>query len=104
MTVVDAHGERSRCPCEIGSVAPQYVEAELEFSDGEGGGARGGGGVSAVLAGPPFLQREKRLVPLFAIQIIQCGHKTALWMHLDVCNDCCGWHASVFWTPILWTQ
>lgn len=28
----------------------------------------------------------------------------ALWMHLDVCNDCCGWHASVFWTPILWTQ
>lgn len=31
-------------------------------------------------------------------------HFQALWMHLDVCNDCCGWHASVFWTPILWTQ
>lgn len=27
----------------------------------EGGGVCGGGGVSAVLAGPPFLQREKRL-------------------------------------------
>lgn len=27
-----------------------------------GRGARGGGGVSAALAGPPFLQREKRLV------------------------------------------
>lgn len=27
-----------------------------------GRGARGGGGVSAVLAGPPFLQRGKRLV------------------------------------------
>ncbi|CAB1437127.1 unnamed protein product [Pleuronectes platessa] len=43
-------------------------------------------------------------LPLFAIEILQSGHKTALWMHLDVCNDCCGWHASVFWTPILWTQ
>lgn len=43
-------------------------------------------------------------VPLFATQILQSGHKTALWMHLDVCNECCGWHASVFWTPFLWTQ
>ena len=27
-----------------------------------GGGARGGGGVTADQPGPPFLQREKRLV------------------------------------------
>lgn len=50
-------------PCQTGSVAPQCVEAELARRDGTGGGkARGGGGASAVLAGPPFLQREKRLV------------------------------------------
>lgn len=28
----------------------------------EGRGARGGGGVTTILPGPPFLQREKRLV------------------------------------------
>ncbi|RVE56669.1 hypothetical protein OJAV_G00223160 [Oryzias javanicus] len=43
-------------------------------------------------------------VPQLTIQPLQIGFKTALWMHLDVCNDCCGWHASVFWTPFLWTQ
>lgn len=43
-------------------------------------------------------------VPIFAIQRLQSGLKKALWMHLDVCNDFCGWHASVFRTPFLWTQ
>lgn len=59
---MDAPGARSRCPCETGWAAPQCLEAGLGFSDGEGGGLLAGGGVSAVLAGPPFLQREKRLV------------------------------------------
>ena len=55
---------RSRRPWAFGQAAPQYRRAELGINDGrEGGrGARGGGGVSAVLAEPPFLQREKRLV------------------------------------------
>jgi len=42
ITVADAHGARSRCPCEIGCVAPQYVEAELGLvAGGEGGGLVG---------------------------------------------------------------
>ena len=36
-----AHGARALCPCEIGTAAPQYVEAELRFSDGAGGGLVG---------------------------------------------------------------
>lgn len=38
---MNTHRARSRCPCEIGWVAPQYVEAELGFTDGEGGGLVG---------------------------------------------------------------
>lgn len=26
--------------------------------------------------------------------------KQGLWMHLDVCNEHCGWHAPVFWIPM----
>lgn len=61
-------------PANLGE-KPRSVEgAEPARGDGEGGGSgedggkgggsggRGGGGASAVLAGPPFLQREKRLL------------------------------------------
>lgn len=27
-------------------------------------------------------------------------HLMGLWMHLDVCNEHCGWHAPVFWIPM----
>ncbi|KAJ8007104.1 hypothetical protein DPEC_G00114100 [Dallia pectoralis] len=87
------------------------------------GGACGGGGVTAVLPEPPFLQRKKRLgrgdlisnsrlrsavctevlfwlcrgssdggltqVPFLYSWYLQWT-LTALWMHLDVCNECCG--------------
>lgn len=36
--LVNAHGARPWRPCDFGLVAPQYVEAELLFGDGEGGG------------------------------------------------------------------
>lgn len=57
---MSAHLERSRRPCKAGPVTPQDVRAELRLVVGRG--ACGGGGVSTVLLGPPFLQREKRLV------------------------------------------
>lgn len=54
---VNAHFERPQRPCKLGLVAPQVVEEGLKLVVGRGGSW--GGGVSTVLPGPPFLQREK---------------------------------------------
>ncbi|CAI5785193.1 Hypothetical predicted protein [Podarcis lilfordi] len=32
--------------------------------------------------------------------LLRQSEQMSLWMHLDVCNEHCGWHAPVFWIPM----
>ncbi|KAL4659435.1 hypothetical protein GN956_G2651 [Arapaima gigas] len=78
-----------------GPETPQGERRRSLRDSGEGRGGEGSGARAAgVLPGCPG-----QLLYSFCLQ----WTSTARWMHLDVCNECCGWYASVFWIPTLWT-
>ncbi|KAJ1161269.1 hypothetical protein NDU88_001756 [Pleurodeles waltl] len=67
---------------------------------------RGGSAFPRLSFGPhsfrtSFVPPVSYTVPPFKVkntsQFSYSGLHLSLWMHLDVCNEHCGWNASVFW-------